>query len=89
MSEWMVIDITAFTKTTNAEKVKKILKTVRYFLFTQISQFENKQCWQIGAFLSGLSPTFDKIGSGPDPNSDKNVSGADATTSWQPCPNHI
>ena len=29
MSEWVVLDITAFTKTTTAEKVKKILKQVR------------------------------------------------------------
>jgi hypothetical protein len=30
MSGWMVIDITSFTKTTTADKVKKILKTVRH-----------------------------------------------------------
>ena len=28
MSEWVVLDITAFTKTTKAEKVQKILKAV-------------------------------------------------------------
>jgi hypothetical protein len=28
MSEWVVLDITAFTKTTKTEKVQKILKTV-------------------------------------------------------------
>jgi hypothetical protein len=32
MSEWVVIDITSFTKTTTADKVKKILKTVRLTL---------------------------------------------------------
>ena len=30
MSEWVVLDITAFTKTTTAEKVKKILKQVNF-----------------------------------------------------------
>ena len=28
MSDWVVLDITAFTKTTTTEKVKKILKSV-------------------------------------------------------------
>ena len=32
MSEWVVLDITAFTKTTKAEKVQKILKAVSFNL---------------------------------------------------------
>ena len=35
MSEWVVLDITAFTKTTTAEKVKTILKAVSVNLIIQ------------------------------------------------------
>jgi len=31
MSEWVVLDITAFTKTTKKEKIQKILKEVSLF----------------------------------------------------------
>ena len=32
MSEWVVLDITGFTKSTKAEKVQKILKAVSFNL---------------------------------------------------------